>query len=184
MTDYITLPPRANDLTGKRFGRLVALGPIRIDWKRSVVWRCRCDCGTEVSVSTRGLRPDRTRSCGCLTVESTIRRNTKHGMSHTSIHNTWKKLINRCTCPTNDSYKNYGARGISVCEAWRQSFDNFHFYVAQLPHYGEKGYSIDRVNNDGNYEPGNMRWATRSEQSRNRRPRHLWNKSVHGPMVP
>ena len=81
----------------------------------------------------------------------------------------WQAMKQRCNNPKSKDYKNYGGRGITVCEEWSNSFESFYSYVSVLPHYGEEGFSLDRINNDGNYEPGNVRWATRKEQNCNRR---------------
>lgn len=92
---------------------------------------------------------------------------TRHGKSNTSLYNAWCAMLSRCSSPGNTSYKDYGGRGISVCAEWRDSFETFEFYVAQLPHFGENDYTLDRIDNDGNYEPGNVRWATSIDQHRN-----------------
>lgn len=92
-----------------------------------------------------------------------------HGMSQSPIYRKWHDMKTRCYYSGNISYKNYGGRGITVCEEWRNSFQAFYDYVSQLPHYGEPGYSLDRIDNDGNYEPGNVRWATKLMQMNNRR---------------
>jgi hypothetical protein len=92
-----------------------------------------------------------------------------HGKSGTALYQAWGAMISRCHSPTNAHYKDYGARGIAVCAEWRGSFGDFEFYVAQLPHFEEEGYTLDRINNDGNYEPGNVRWATDLQQHRNTR---------------
>lgn len=94
---------------------------------------------------------------------------TKHGYSKTAIYVTWKDVKKRCKNPKCPSYRNYGGRGIKICDEWENDFLAFYKYVSALPHYGEDGYSLDRINNDGNYEPNNLRWATKTEQSRNRR---------------
>lgn len=98
----------------------------------------------------------------------------RHGKTSTALYSAWTGMLSRCSSPTNDHYKDYGGRGITVCAEWRDSFEAFEFYVAQLPHYGESGYTLDRINNDSNYEPGNVRWASHVEQHRNfRRNRML-----------
>ena len=90
-------------------------------------------------------------------------------MSNEKIYRTWQGMKQRCFQQTHKSFKHYGGRGITVCEEWKNSFQAFYEYVSQLPHFGEKGYSIDRINNEGNYEPGNVKWSTQKEQISNRR---------------
>ena len=96
-------------------------------------------------------------------------RKATHGFKGTNIYNTWCNMKQRCNNKNYFQYEYYGGRGITVCDEWQNSFEAFYEHVSQLPHYGEEGYSLDRINNDGNYEPGNVRWATRKEQMNNRR---------------
>ena len=92
-----------------------------------------------------------------------------HGLSDSKIYRAYKDMINRCCNPNTKAYHNYGGRGIKVCERWLNSFENFYEDVSKLEHFGEAGYTLDRINNDGNYEPGNVKYSTRKEQNRNRR---------------
>jgi len=119
----------------------------------------------------QNLRTGSAKSCGCLMRESRARRARTHGMVGTPIYYVWDAMIQRCTNPKHPSWANYGGRGITVCERWLK-FENFLAGVGKRP---REGLSIDRKNNDGHYEPGNVRWATRTEQNNNRRPR----KSSH-----
>lgn len=164
--------PNFKDLTGQRFGRLsvLELDSKRFNGSRYVYyWRCHCDCGNVCTVSTHGLTGG-TKSCGCLQKEHTRFATTTHGMSRTnSLYTVWAKMKNRCLNPTNDSYIRYGGRGITVCDEWRDSFQAFYDCVSKLEHFGEKGYTLDRVDNDGNYEPGNVRWADKKTQQSNTR---------------
>lgn len=157
------------DLTGQRFGRLLVLEvaePKKFPSGQShTQFRCKCDCGKEVVVLSRNLLTGNTRSCGCLALET----RTIHNKWGTKCYRTWDHIIQRCTNEKYTGYANYGGRGITVCDEWRNSFDAFYNHVSKLPHYGEEGRSIDRIDNDGNYEPGNVRWATRSEQNSNKR---------------
>lgn len=157
------------DLTGRRFGRLVVRHLTGERRNGCVVWHCLCDCGEHVDVKSGALASGNTKSCGCLKRDSARESHTKHGHSHTPISCVWIEMNQRCSNPSNHSYRRYGARGITVCNEWRDSFEAFYDYVSQLPHFGEKGYSLDRINNDGNYESGNVRWATAAEQVQNRR---------------
>lgn len=92
-----------------------------------------------------------------------------HGMRHTKIYHVWQSMKDRCNNSKNKRYVDWGARGIRVCDEWQDSFQKFYDHVSQLPHFAEEGYSLDRINNDGNYEPGNVRWATAKEQNQNQR---------------
>jgi hypothetical protein len=140
---------------GYRCGSLVVLSEeIR---GRHRVALCRCDCGVTKEVSADAIRAGRQRSCGCA--------RTVHGMSGTPEYRTWANLIDRCTNPCSKSYDRYGGRGIRVCDRWRASFEAFLADVGPRP---SAKHSIDRYpDNDGHYEPGNVRWATRTEQQRN-----------------
>ena len=160
------------DLTGQRFGRLTV---IKREENRNKlpVWLCKCDCGTEIRVLGCNLRTNHTRSCGCVRKEITAERSIKHGMSRNRLFNVWSTMRQRCANPNNRKYKDYGGRGIMVCQEWRDSFQAFYDYVSLLPHFDEKGYSLDRIDNDGNYEPDNVRWASDEEQANNRRRRKI-----------
>lgn len=160
------------DIKGQRFGRLTVLKPTEERCHGHVMWLCECSCGNKCLVASHSLRHDGgTKSCGCISKETTIRRSITHGMSEASIYKIWRGMLARCNNPNNPGYKNYGGRGIKVCERWH-SFENFYADVGDPP----KGKTLDRwPNNDGNYEPTNWRWATRSEQRFNARPRS------HGP---
>jgi hypothetical protein len=199
----------AKDLTGQRFGRLVALerisppgvGPVlwrtRCDCgtervertmrlcsgdtvscgclarerrRGHVRWRARCDCGQETVVAATKLRTRHTRSCGCLQAEVRAACHTTHGelKGHrmSPEYKSWVGMIERCENRSNRAFDRYGGRGIGICAEWRSSFETFLAAVGRKP---SPLYSIDRVDNDRGYEPGNVRWATRTEQNRNRR---------------
>lgn len=170
MSEYIKVGGNAINLAGQRFGKLVALGPVGRK-RHEIIWECRCDCGNETTVITNSLRSGATQSCGCLHRQRASEASLTHGMSHDPIFYTWKSMKQRCANPNSATYGNYGGRGIDVCDEWQNSFVTFYSYVSSLPNYGKKGYTLDRENNDGNYEPGNMRWATRVEQNHNKRER-------------
>ena len=156
------------DMTGQKFNRLTVLSREPNDKHGKAMWLCRCDCGNLLVVCGCNIRNNHTQSCGCLQRERTSEVAVLHGKAHTRLHNVWKSMRQRCTNPNSRNFKNYGGRGIRVCDEW-DSFDSFYDHVSQLPYFGEKGRSIDRINNDGNYEPGNVRWATTVEQEHNKR---------------
>ena len=163
---------KIKDITGKRFGKLVVVEMTEKRVNRHVVWRCVCDCGNECFVRSTVLTTGRTKSCGCNLNKArknigNIRRT--HGRSSEKIYFIWQGMRKRCSKEYHKNYKDYGGRGISVCNEWNDSFENFFDYVSQLEHYGEEGYSLDRIDNNGNYEPGNVKWSTQKEQCNNRR---------------
>jgi hypothetical protein len=145
----------------ERYGRLRVIG------RESHFAICICDCGSNRRVDTSKLRNGETRSCGCLAREiSSTRDHSTHGMTHTATYRSWQKMRDRCSNPKNDHWKLYGGRGIVVCERWRDSFENFLADMGTRP----AGCTLDRFpNRDGNYEPGNCRWATSQQQGRNTR---------------
>ena len=159
-----------NDLRGKTFGRLVV---VSLDWRRTTLrhnyWRCRCSCGKRTSVCHSNLLTGGARSCGCLRKEATASKNKTHGDTYTSLYSLWSGIIKRCEDRNQKSYKDYGGRGIRMYPRWRKNFTAFRDYVNDSLGVRPEGYSLDRIDNDGDYRPGNIRWADRATQSRNRR---------------
>lgn len=153
--------------TGNRYVRLVILRRATRNKRTSAVWECRCDCGERLFVPGDQLRSGNTKSCGCLKIDSIRTRNTKHGQARrgaiTREYRIWEAMWERCTNKNSIRFCDYGGRGISVCERWRK-FELFFKDMGSCP----TGHSIDRRNNDENYEPGNCRWATYTEQMNNR----------------
>ena len=159
---------RPLELNGKKFGRLTVnyrVGNI----KGKSAWKCTCECGKEVIVTGRNLVRGNTLSCGCYRKEQIKKAVTKTGMSQSRIYHIWQGMKQRCFDEKRKNYERYGGRGISVCNEWKDSFPSFYEHVSNLQHFGEPGYTLDRINNDGNYEPGNVRWATAKEQANNKR---------------
>lgn len=155
------------DIKGERFGRLVVLKQIGTNSARRAMWLCRCDCGEMAKVNGSNLRMGITKSCGCLAIDTITRRKRVHGhaihANRTVEYKTWLSMWERTSNPRREGWKYYGGRGIRVCERWK-NFENFFEDMGKRP---SSFYSIDRINNDGNYEPGNCRWATRIQQRDN-----------------
>tara|TARA_R110002126_G_scaffold68046_6_gene172108 strand:- start:387 stop:896 length:510 start_codon:yes stop_codon:yes gene_type:complete len=123
---------------------------------------CECRCGKQITKSIKAILNGKSKSCGCLNISNHVR----HGLSNSKIYNSWQNIKNRCTNPNSTQWKWYGERGIKVCDRWLNSFENFMLDMGIPP---TKKHSIDRINNDGNYEPSNCKWSTMKEQCNNRR---------------
>lgn len=165
------------DYVGKRFGRLTVVRRVGTKEKQPL-WECRCDCGGVTIVQSSILKRGRSRSCGCWKIEapkSPERRqamkekSTRHGYSGTSTHQAWRSMLQRCLNPNVQYWHRYGGRGIKVCPEWNPaqggSFESFLSAMGEKPDWATGG--IDRIDNDGNYEPSNCRWATMKQQREN-----------------
>ena len=163
------------DLTGQRFGRLVVIGRgadyLTSGGHKFARWRCKCDCGNIVLVKSVHLRNGITKSCGCISAELLEKRNRVHGMRYTKLYEVWKGMKSRCENPKHIGFKDYGGRGISVCEEWRDDF--LQFYEWAVGHGYADGLTIDRIDNEKGYSPENCRWVTRAFQNAHKRNNHL-----------
>lgn len=158
------------DRTGQRLGRLIISEFVgyRTSGRgvRRAMWRCVCDCGGETTISSKTIAAKSAKSCGCLQKETVSRATTTHGKSRTRLYKVWTAMKSRCHHEGDPQYHHYGGRGIHVCDRWRQSFENFEHDVGERP---SSKHSLDRIDNDKGYEPGNIRWATARQQLLNRR---------------
>jgi hypothetical protein len=151
------------ELIGQQFERLLVISAAGRDkWGKSL-WLCRCNCGVERIVEGTNLKSGNTKSCGCLNLQLTAERFTTHGGSETPEYKIWKQAKQRCTNPNDKDFHDYGERGIKFL------LDNFEEFLAHMGPKPGKEYSLDRIDNSGNYEIGNVRWATQKDQCRNKR---------------
>lgn len=156
---------------GQKYNRLTVTERAGNDRSNHALWFCLCDCGKSIIVSSDKLKNGNTKSCGCLKSEKSAETINKyrsphksHGLSRTRIHNIWKGMKNRCYNKSNHKYKYYGGRGITVCDEWKNNFKAF--YEWAMSHGYRDDLTIDRIKNDGNYEPSNCQWLTVQENTK------------------
>jgi len=157
---------RFQDLTGQKFGRLFVAC-----YYGSRKWLCACECGKDKAIYSYDLKSGHTKSCGCLRQETTGNKLKTHGLSNKiPEYESWKGMKKRCANPKDKEYRNYGDRGIKVCDRWLNSFKSFYADMGSKP---SPSHSIDRIDVDGNYEPSNCRWATPKQQRNNQRKKEI-----------
>lgn len=150
------------DLVGFRFGRLVVVAR-DFGKKGNTKWFCKCDCGRDTTVYGCHLKSGATKSCGCLNKEAVSERFRTHGKTNTRLFRIWQNMHKRCEYQSHEQYKNYGGKGVSVCEQWKD-FEPFFEWSIQNGYLDD--LTIDRINPNGNYEPSNCQWLTRSENAK------------------
>lgn len=153
------------DLTGMRFGRLVAISPAP-NKDRRTMWLCKCDCGNTCTVRTDYLKNGMTKSCGCYQKDARYTNHLIHGLTDHPIMRTYRHMLSRCYNPNVPNYDRYGGRGITICDEWREDFMSF--YTWSILNGWAEGLSIDRIDNDKGYSPENCRWTTMDVQANNK----------------
>lgn len=161
----------SKNLEGQRFSRLIAIKLVGQNIRKNNLWECKCDCGNTVTILARSLLDGKTQSCGCLqkerVIESNIKIHTTHDKSKTNLYSKWAGMKRRCYNLNDKRYPDYGGRGITLCEEWKENFETFYNWAINNGY--KKELTIDRIDTNGNYNPSNCKWSTMLEQSHNKR---------------
>jgi len=171
----------ALNLKGRKYGRLEVVRRVTNSKSRHARWLCQCECGCVKTVRGGHLRKGATQSCGCLNRELSSERKITHGLRHDPLYRLWNNVKDRTTNPNNPKYQHYGGRGIKMHPKWLEDVESFIKYILNAlgPKPSPK-HTLDRIDNDEDYVPGNLRWATASQQLKNRRPRNQQTWSQNG----
>lgn len=168
------LAGKKENLIGRKFNHLTVIGeaenrPYKNGHAGSVMWKCRCDCGNIVTVCPQSLKSGNTKACGCMS-RLPLEKRTTHNLSRTRNYRIWQAMKARCNNPNNTYYQNYGGRGISLCDEWKNDYLAFHIW--SMSHGYNDELTIDRIDNDKGYSPDNCQWVTRTVQMSNTRMNH------------